>query len=132
MVAFLTTRPLLNNLVQSWQRFSRVSASLNPADKEMIAFVPDSENAQSNNDDLLSRRMRALGFDMTEAARFRPDIILDLQKICIGCDSRTQCAADLESVSVEDYDSDAETWRDYCPNVATLKMLSSLLPTLRE
>jgi hypothetical protein len=132
MVAFLTTRPLINGLVQSWQRFSHVSPFLNHANEESIAFVPDIKSVQPKNDDLLSRRMRALGFDMTEAARFRPDIVLDLQKICLGCDSRTQCDADLKTVSAEAYSSDAETWRDYCPNVATLKMLSSLLPVMRE
>ncbi len=131
MVAFLTTWPLIDGVARSWQELSCLAESLNNAREATIAFVPDIQSVHPDDNDLLSRRMRALGLEATEVARFRPGIIVDLHTICVACDSRTQCDADLKSVSPEDDGSDAQAWQDYCPNVATLNMLSSLLPGMR-
>ncbi len=131
MVAFLTAWPLIDGLVRSWEELSCLSELLNNAREETIAFVPNIQSVHLNDNSLLSRRMRALGLDTTEVTQFRPGIIRDLHNICVACDSRTQCDADLKSVSPEDDGSDAQTWQDYCPNVATLNMLSSLLPAMR-
>ena len=130
MVAFLTTCPLVDRLARSWQQFSCLSELLNNPDDDAAVFVHDIKNV-SANDDLLSRRMCTLGFDRSEAVRFRPDIIPELQKSCVACNSRTQCDADLNSVSLDGDGVPDQTWQDYCPNVATLKMLSSLLPATR-
>lgn len=86
---------------------------------------------RASNDDLLCIRMRVLGLDKTEVARLWPSIVLDLQTSCAACSSRTQCDTDLKSLSPEGDGLDAQNWQDYCPNVATLNMLSSLFPAVR-
>jgi hypothetical protein len=69
---------------------------------------------------LLLRRMIELDLDCNEVARTEPQMFQDLQTICVSCDSRQQCARDLER------NPDDVVWHDYCPNVAQLKMLSAL------
>ena len=73
--------------------------------------------------DLLRRRMAALGLDPDELARSEPATLRDLQKLCTMCRSRGRCARDLAQESA---DPDWQDWRDYCPNAATLDMLSTL------
>ena len=130
MVVISASWPSIGRLTRSWQRQFRLSELSNNTGEETSALVPDSRGVPANNDDLLSLRMRALGIEMAEVARFRSGIILDLRKACVACGSRTQCAAEFNSVDPED-DSEARMWQDYCPNVATLNMLSSLLPAMR-
>jgi hypothetical protein len=130
MVAFLTTLPLIEGVARSWQQFSCPSESRNNVDEGTATLTHDIQNVHAI-DDLLSQRMGALGFDTTEVVQFWPDLIPNLHKTCVGCGSRTQCDADLKSVSPDGDGLDLQTWRDYCPNVATLKMLGSLLPAIR-
>jgi hypothetical protein len=130
MVVFRASWPSIDRFTRSWQRRFRLSELLNNLGEQTIAVASDNQGV-SANDDLLSLRMRALGFDTTEAAQFQPGIILDLHKSCVACESRAQCAADLKSANPEGDSSDAKIWQDYCPNVATLNMLSSLLPAMR-
>ncbi len=125
MAAFLPTRPFVESLVQSWRRFAGRSGT------ETTAFVPNVQNIPVN-DDLLCIRMQALGLDRTEVIRLWPGIMLDLRKNCIACDSRIECDAELKSISPEGDRSETQNWKDYCPNVANLNMLSSLLPAMQE
>jgi len=69
---------------------------------------------------LLLRRMIVLDLDCNEVARTEPQMFQDLQMTCVRCDSRPQCASDLE------HNPDDLAWHDYCPNVAQLKMLNVL------
>lgn len=73
--------------------------------------------------DLLLRRMRALRLDPDETSRAEPALFRDLQRLCAMCESRGRCARDLAGKSAAPGNED---WRDYCPNVATLNMLSTL------
>ncbi len=127
MAAFLPTWPFVESLVRSWRWFASPSELLNNAEAETIAIVSDVQGVPAN-DDLLCIRMLELGIDRAEVARLWPGIMLDLQKNCIACNSRIECDAELKSISSEGDRFETQNWKDYCPNVATLNMLSSLLP----
>jgi hypothetical protein len=70
--------------------------------------------------DFLMRRMAALDLDRNEIAATEPRMFQDLQRVCTLCESRRRCARDLT------HDPADQTWEDYCPNVATLKLLNAL------
>ncbi len=67
--------------------------------------------------DLLLRRMEALNLDRNRIAGSEPETVRDLQRVCSQCESRRQCTLDLT------LDRADANWEDYCPNVATLKLL---------
>jgi hypothetical protein len=71
---------------------------------------PDSAN-------LLDRRIAALGLE--QIAHSEPQVLRDLQRVCGQCASEGRCERDLSS------DDGDRSWRDYCPNVATLDALRS-------
>jgi hypothetical protein len=73
--------------------------------------------------DLLERRMGLLSLDPDEIAHMEPDIVGKLRHHCVKCTDRDQCALDLADKSA---DPGWQYWRDYCPNAATLTMLSAL------
>jgi hypothetical protein len=70
---------------------------------------------------LLERRMEALSLNPDEAAHIEPLAVRELQHRCVMCEKREQCALDLAD---EFADPGWQSWRDYCPNAATLTMLS--------
>jgi hypothetical protein len=70
--------------------------------------------------DLLLRRMAALGLDRNEISRTERRTFKDLQRVCTMCESHRRCARDLA------HDSADQTWKDYCPNAATLIALNAL------
>ncbi len=70
--------------------------------------------------DLLLRRMVALHIDQNEVFQTEPGTFRDLQRVCTLCESRRRCARDLAR------DSTDPVWEDYCPNIATLKMLNAM------
>ena len=70
--------------------------------------------------DLLLRRMAALDLDRNEVAKTEPQTFQDLQRVCTLCASHRQCARDMAR------DLNDPAWEDYCPNVATLKMLNAM------
>jgi hypothetical protein len=72
---------------------------------------------------LLDRHMEALSLDPDEVTHMDPLMVRQLQKRCAKCDSKGQCALDLAD---EFADPERRYWRDYCPNAATLAMLSTL------
>jgi uncharacterized protein DUF6455 len=72
---------------------------------------------------LLQRRMEALSLDLDDVTRTEPLVLQKLQHRCIKCERRGQCALELADKSA---DPASENWRDYCPNAATLSMLSTL------
>jgi len=71
---------------------------------------------------LLERRMEALSLNPDEVAHLEPLTIRELQHRCVKCEKREQCALDLAD---EFADPGWQSWRDYCPNAATLTMLST-------
>jgi hypothetical protein len=73
--------------------------------------------------DLLERRMEALCLEPNEVAHIEPLMFREFQQRCVKCEKRGQCALDLADKFA---DPAWQYWRDYCPNAATLSMLSTL------
>jgi hypothetical protein len=71
---------------------------------------------------LLPRRMEFLGLDSAEIGRTERQLLQQLEARCRVCLSKDRCAADL----VRAVDPMDRSWRDYCPNAATLDLLSRL------
>lgn len=71
---------------------------------------------------LLERRMEALSLNPDEVAHMEPLTIRELRHRCVKCEKRGQCALDLAD---EFADPGWQSWRNYCPNAATLSMLST-------
>ena len=71
---------------------------------------------------LLERRMEALSLNPDEVAHMEPLTIRELRHRCVKCEKRGQCALDLAD---EFADPGWKSWRDYCPNAATLSILST-------
>ena len=72
---------------------------------------------------LLERRMEALLLNPDEVTHIDPLIVRELRHRCVKCEKRRQCALDLADKFA---DPGWQCWRDYCPNAATLLMLSAL------
>jgi len=72
---------------------------------------------------LLERRMEALSLNPDEVVHIEPLTVRELQRRCVKCEKCGQCALDLTD---EFADPGWPSWRDYCPNAATLTMLSTL------
>jgi hypothetical protein len=71
---------------------------------------------------LLERRMEALSLNPDEVAHIEPRTVRKLQQRCVKCEKREQCALDLAD---EFADFAWQSWREYCPNAATLTMLNT-------
>ena len=71
---------------------------------------------------LLERRMEALSLNPDEVTHMEPLTVRELQRRCVRCEKRGQCALDLAD---EFADPGWQYWRDYCPNAARLSMLST-------
>jgi hypothetical protein len=72
---------------------------------------------------LLERRMEALSLNPDEVAHIEPLTVRQLRNRCVKCERRELCALDLAD---EFADPEWQSWRDYCPNAATITMLSTL------
>jgi hypothetical protein len=71
--------------------------------------------------------MAALHLDPEELAGSEPTLLRELQRLSTMCESRGQCARDLDREFARDCaDLASQDWRDYCLNAATLNMLSTL------
>ena len=62
----------------------------------------------------LARLLRALRFDPVKAEGIQPQVIRDMQRICVACECQERCADDLERGLSE------TTYEQYCPNAAIL------------
>ena len=67
--------------------------------------------------------MEALLLNPDEVTHIEPLMVRELQHRCVKCEKRRQCALDLADRIA---DPGWQCWRDYCPNAATLLMLSAL------
>ena len=67
--------------------------------------------------------MRALHLDPDRFAASEDTAFAELKRLCARCESRGQCESELED---EFADPGWQTWRDYCPNSTTLRMLTAL------
>ena len=67
--------------------------------------------------DLLSRRIAGVGLLADQIEGAEPQVMRDLQRVCTQCDDSSRCERDLNR------DESNRSWREYCPNVATLGAL---------
>jgi hypothetical protein len=74
--------------------------------------------SQLSADDLLMRRMQALGVDSDAVARAEGALMRDLVTGCGSCGRRDRCRDDLIRGPV------ACEWRSYCPNAILLGALT--------
>ena len=65
----------------------------------------------------LARLMRALRLDPVKIENAEPQLMRDMQRKCIICESQDRCATDLEQGLSE------STYHDYCPNAELLVSL---------
>jgi len=72
---------------------------------------------------LLRCRMHILRVGPDRYLDSEPGNFCELQRNCSACASHRRCALDLKHDLMDPTRPD---WQDYCPNVAMLKMLSSL------
>jgi hypothetical protein len=132
-------RSLPNVFVQLWRRWmaTRANQLLETArlgsDKlEYLTHNPEMSNsdlctiAGDHADDLLRRRMLALGLDPYELALSDPALLRHLQRCCALCESREDCASDLARASAGQAWQGRDDWRDYCENALALEMLIAL------
>jgi hypothetical protein len=68
----------------------------------------------------LLKRMAALDLDPKEVAQVGPQTFRGLQHACALCESHRRCARELNQ------DSGMPTWKEYCPNAATLMALDGM------
>ena len=68
--------------------------------------------------DLLRRRLAAIDLDQSEVARYEPQTLHDLQRVCTLCQYHRRCARDLA------HDAADPSWKGYCPNAETLIALN--------
>jgi hypothetical protein len=88
-----------------------------------VSEFVDIASSRAEWPDLLHRRMAILGIAADDVAAAKPGLFEDMQRRCTLCTSRRQCMLDFIRTS----DNPAWLgWRDYCPNAATLNMLSVL------
>jgi hypothetical protein len=85
----------------------------------MLAFSPQQDHR-------LRRRMVALDLDPYEWALSEPALVRHLHRCCSRCESHARCAFNLAAESTGALPQEHQDWRKYCPNAATLDMLSAV------
>ena len=64
--------------------------------------------------DLLARLMRELNLDIGQVGAIKPQVIIEMQRRCVMCESQERCIHHLE------YSKSASEFRQYCPNAEML------------
>lgn len=120
---------ILRSLSQAWTRYRKrraAMAELQALDNvELERIVHDAgltfgdlvDLAKQSGDSaaLLYRRLEEAGIDFKS---IDPAVLRDMQRCCSLCDSKTQCAHELEDKPK------AAGWPEYCPNRQTIDALS--------
>ena len=114
MTRYRYARGLRNEMMECGpDDVARIARELRIDQSELASLAGKGPNAA----DLLQKLLVALGVDAEGLAHDDPLVMRDLQRLCITCGAKRQCAHDLE-VGVL-----AENFRDYCPNAYTLQAL---------
>lgn len=71
---------------------------------------------------LLYRLLSALGVEPAALGSRDPMVMRDLERLCVSCGHKRQCAHDLVA------GTGAAHYKDYCPNAYTLEMLAAAQP----
>jgi len=94
-----------------------LAADLVPSASELRKAASDGPEIR-----LLRHRMAMLQIDADELGRSQPATWLELKRTCAKCPSRGDCIWDIAS----ELSDVGQEWEDFCPNAATLNMLSTL------
>ena len=109
---------LITKLFVPQNKVSRSGNIPRPCDREILDVPRYCYDAS-----LLFGRMALLRIDRDELARDDPLLLRELQGICTLCGSKGECLRDLAR---ERETGEPQDWQDYCPNVATIKVLGAL------
>lgn len=121
---------ILNSLTDAWTRYRKRRAAISELQalghNELERMVQDAgvtfsdllRLARQSGDSasLLYRRLENAGIDFRKLDQA---VMRDMQRCCTLCESKSQCAHELES------QSKAANWPDYCPNRQTLEALGA-------
>jgi hypothetical protein len=107
----LRQRAELDRFNEAELRILAQDVGLTPSDLRQVTV------GNPEADELLPRRMAALGIHADELSRALPDVLRDLQRVCASCQKYGRCARDLDRGIV------GSEWLDYCPNSGTLRHL---------
>jgi hypothetical protein len=121
---------LLNALSDAWSRYRKRRAAMvelrSLGDVEIDRIVKDAgltfhdllDLAKQDGEaaSLLYRRLKEAGIDVKG---IETGVLRDLQRCCSMCESKTQCAHDLEDMPKPQ----AASWPAYCPNKPTIEAL---------
>ena len=119
---FIARFPLLRAIAQWWRAGGVAPEQMNR----------DQASGTSSGDglgqaELLHRRAATLHLDLDELRRAEPPLLCELERSCAMCRTRGRCVIDLAREFARDPAEPADqNWRDYCPNAAMLKALSTL------
>ncbi len=121
---------ILNSLTNAWARYRKRRAAVAElqalGQSELERMVQDAgvtfsdllalARQNGNSAELLYRRLEQAGID-SEA--IEPAVLRDLQRCCTLCESKAQCAHEMED------HPKAASWPQYCPNRQTIEALGS-------
>ncbi len=125
---------LLHSLTDAWTRYRKRRAAIAELQalghNELERMVQDAGVtfgdllllARQNGDSasLLYRRLENAGIDFRKLDQA---VLRDMQRCCTLCESKSQCAHELEDHPKEH--AKAANWPDYCPNRQTLEALGA-------
>lgn len=77
----------------------------------------DVSNHPEGTQQLLERRLTALGLQPGEITELLPMLLRDLQRTCTICQAKAHCISDMKISPL------ADGWESYCPNSGTLRTL---------
>jgi Family of unknown function (DUF6455) len=92
------------------EEVERIAKDLGISRGEVAAKGPGSA-------DMLQKMLRALGVDPRTPALQEPGVLSDLQRLCVTCGHKAECADDIAAGTA------AQNFHRYCPNAYTLETL---------
>jgi hypothetical protein len=114
-------RPSFIASILSWcSRYARVIA---PAAVSRFIATQPSDVVKHYDASLLFRRMAALQIDRDELASDDPLLFRELQGLCALCRDKERCVLEFAQ---ESDGTGNQSWREYCPNDATLNALAAV------
>jgi len=108
-------RPKERNATAATAAGSRAQSAadfgVSPAELVEASARPDGRQ------NLLEKRLAALGVDRDQIADLLPVLMRDLERTCGACPDKKHCAKDMDVSALQ------PGWENYCPNSGTLRAL---------
>lgn len=95
------------------EEVARIARELNVSPRELGDLAGKGPESAA----LLGKMLLALGIDPESRPLKDPLLMRDLQRLCVACDHKRQCAHELAAGTA------AEHYREFCPNAYTLDVL---------